>query len=326
MIVPYLEKKRILIEEELKKFIDKNINKNYFESVIEILNRKGKRIRPLLTHLIYDCLLGKNEEINKFAIIPEIIHNGTLIVDDIEDSSELRRGEKTIHKIYGIPISVNAGNLMYFVQNKIVLNSKINKKQKYEILKSISVALEKIHLGQGMDIYWSENKIYNISLNEYIKMASYKTGALIALSLKISAILSGKKKYLKNLEKIGAMIGILFQIKDDLLNLEEGMLGKEFGEDIREGKRTFVVINTLELANKEDKEKLIKILNKKNNSKKEIVDAINIMKKYSSFIKAENYSKMLKFKIKTEISYVIKDQDKRQLFFEFLDLLDNRKK
>lgn len=326
MISDYFEQIKVKTEALIEQFLSTN-SKNLKEinkPITEILKRKGKRLRPILTQLTYDSFTKEKNDISKFIIIPELIHNATLIIDDIEDSSEYRRNKKAIHKIHGMPISINSSNLFYFLPQKIIYNSKLKKKKKLKILSELNKTLTKLHIGQGKDIYFTEKNSQKISIKEYLNMCSLKTGELISFSLKLGAILANKEKRLKELEILGRDIGVAFQIKDDILNLKEDSLGKTFSEDITEGKKTFIIIYALDKANKKDKEKLTKILNSKTKDKNEIKKAINILNKYEAINEATKFSNFLIKKSKRKINNIIKNKKQRKLFLELLHFLEKR--
>ena len=264
------------------------LNKGIAEPTWEILDRGGKRWRPALFLLICEALGKKSEDCLDFAIIPEVVHNGTLIVDDIEDSSELRRGKPCTYKIYGVDVAVNAGNAMYYLP----LLPLMEKKAQFpaEILRDIyEVYVQEminLSLGQAMDITWHRGIANANDLNEedYLQMCAYKTGTLARMAAKISAVLAGANKEL--VEKLGSFaesIGIAFQMQDDVLDLT----GKEFakkkggvGQDITEGKRTLMVIRTLKNANSSDRKRLIQILNMHTSDQALRDEAIALMQKY----------------------------------------------
>ena len=245
------------------------LNKGVAEPIWELLDRGGKRWRPALFLLICDALGEKSEDCLDFAIIPEVVHNGTLIVDDLEDSSELRREKPCTYKVFGVDIAVNAGNAMYYLPLLPLIEKKASLPAEtlrdiYEVYVQEMINLS---LGQAMDITWHRGIANADALDEedYLQMCAYKTGTLARMSAKISAVLAGADKNL--VEKLGRFaesIGVAFQMQDDVLDLT----GKAFaekkggvGQDITEGKRTLMAIHTLKNAGNADKQRLIQILN-----------------------------------------------------------------
>ena len=307
----FLEEKAPLIDKAIEKYLPRDfseksilfkvnppkyssnleaLNKGIAEPIWEILDRGGKRWRPALFLLICEALGKNSEDCFDFAIIPEVVHNGTLIVDDLEDSSELRRGKPCTYKIYGVDIAVNAGNAMYYLPLLPLMEKKATLPAEtlrdiYEVYVQEMINLS---LGQAMDITWHRGIANADALDEeaYLQMCAYKTGTLARMAAKISAVLAGANKEL--VEKLGHFaesIGVAFQMQDDVLDLT----GKEFaekkggvGQDISEGKRTLMVIRTLKNANGADRKRLIQILNMHTSDQALRDEAIALMQKYRS--------------------------------------------
>ena len=266
------------------------LNKGVAEPVWEILDRGGKRWRPALFLLICDALGGNSADCLDFAIIPEVVHNGTLIVDDLEDSSELRRGKPCTYRIFGVDIAVNAGNAMYYLP----LLPLMEKKAQFpaEMLRDIyEVYVQEminLSMGQAMDITWHRGIANADDLGEedYLQMCAYKTGTLARMAAKISAVLSGAdKEVVEKLGRFAESIGVAFQMQDDVLDLT----GKAFaekkggvGQDITEGKRTLMVIHTLKNAGSAERKRLIQILNMHTSDQALRDEAIALMQKYGA--------------------------------------------
>jgi geranylgeranyl pyrophosphate synthase len=213
-----------------------------------------------------------------------VVHN-TLMVDDIEDDSDFRRGKPCIHKIYGNDIAINAGNAMYFLPLKIIMQSSLPDKTKNALYEVYAQEMINVSLGQGMDIYWHKGLKQDVSEKEYLQMCAYKTGCLARMAAKIGAVIGGATpKQLNALDEFVETIGIAFQIQDDVLNLtagEEGKkdlggeYGKEIGGDVSEGKITLMVIHALKNSPKKTRLKEILAMHTKNQAL--INEAIGIM-------------------------------------------------
>lgn len=278
----------------------------------ELFNRGGKRLRPVLACLVCESFGGgravtreqvtcTEDLIYKLATIPEILHTGTLMIDDIEDKSDLRRGQPTVHKMFAENLTINSGNFLYYFPQLILKNVEISAEKKLKIYEVISEEMTKLHLGQGMDILWSNQKKYDVSVKEYLQMSEYKTGTLLNLAFQIGGILSNQtEEVLLELKKLAYKIGVAFQVQDDVLNLKDGdKWGKTYGEDIREGKLTYLVVRTFDVIRnskfniKNDQEELIDILEKENNSQEEIKQAVELIEKNRTFEKANRFCEKL---------------------------------
>jgi len=244
----------------------------------------------------------------------EIFHNFTLIHDDIEDSSELRRGKPCIHILHGIPLAINAGDGMFVHVLKAISNSKLSCDEKDKVVKYLTHGFIQVLNGQGYELGWIYNNEWNLTEEDYFKMAIGKTGELIATSAKVGAFLGGaNEEEVLEMESFGLEIGLAFQIQDDVLNLigEEEKYKKEIGGDIREGKRTLIVIDALKKLDEKNKNELVRILSAKENSKEEIEWAIEKMKETGSINYAKTYAEELVDKGKKRLSFV-KNNDKRR--------------
>lgn len=268
-----------------------------YEPGWELLGRGGKRWRPILMMLVIEAMGKDPAQHLDFLSIPEVVHNGTLIIDDIEDGSDLRRGKPCIHKIpkYGIDVAVNCGNAMYYIP----LLPLIRGRQKYDEGLLLDVydiyAQEMINIshGQAMDIYWHKGKSKSVTVGQYLQMCAYKTGTLARMSAKIGARLAGADESLVNaFGRYAEAIAVAFQIQDDVLNLQE-KLGKEAGEDIKEGKRSLLVIRALSKLKSKDARRLEQILDMHTEKKTLIKEAIEIIRSTDAFAYAKKLSETL---------------------------------
>ncbi|EGR30011.1 octaprenyl-diphosphate synthase, putative [Ichthyophthirius multifiliis] len=290
MIQFHQQKQKILIFLEKKK-------KSLSEPIWDLLERGGKRWRPILCILIAEAFGKQLDDIKEICSLCEIVHNGSLIVDDIEDNSLVRRNKECIHLIYGVDISLNAGNFMYFAPfQKLLTSLRYTDKQKLEFAKIYAEEMTLLHVGQGWDILWHNmNKLQGRfpDNNQYLQMTSHKTGCLARLSSRlVCAYLGLNHDQSKALSTFAEKIGVAFQIQDDILNLE----GKEYlktkgqlGEDIHEGKMSLIVIHCLAQSSQENKKRLIEILRMHTNDQDLINEAIQIVKSTDSI----NYSRQV---------------------------------
>jgi geranylgeranyl pyrophosphate synthase len=266
------------------------LNKAIAEPIWDMLNRGGKRWRPALFLLICEALGQKSDYCLDFSIIPEVIHNGTLVIDDIEDSSEIRRGKPCTYKLFQMDIAVNAGNAMYYLPllPLIAQRTKISAEMQRDVYEVYIQEMINLSMGQAMDIAWHRGiaNADELSEEDYLQMCAYKTGTLARMAAKMAAVLAGANKPL--VEKLGGFaesIGVAFQMQDDILDLtgEEFAKGKGcVGGDITEGKRSLLVIYTLKKASNTDKNRLIKILNMHTSDQKLRDEAIELMQKYGA--------------------------------------------
>ncbi len=347
----YIKENSKLIDRELKNFFPKKLNKKWLENSLgkaefrldektltkslaepiwDFLERGGKRWRPALMLLSFEALGGKNKEkILPLSVLPEFLHNGSIMIDDIEDSSELRRGKKCTHLLFGEDLAINAGNAMYFLpfsllyRNKLELNDKTLRK----IYDLCAIEMMKLSAGQAMDIQWHKNHVDYLTEKHYLQMCAYKTGALARLSAKLGAIMAeAKEKETQKIGKYAESIGVSFQIQDDVLNLtgEKFAEGKGLGEDIHEGKKTLILLHTLRKASDKDKKRLKEIIDLHPEKQETINEAIGIMEKYRSIDYAKQKAKNLVKKSWKEVEPYLKNEEAKNKLKEFGDYLVER--
>ena len=196
----------------------------------------GKGVRIKLVKAFNHWLNISKEKMDIICDIIQMLHNASLLVDDIEDNSVLRRSQPVAHKVFGTPQTLNCANYMYFV----ALNN-IVKLRSTETVEIFSDAMLKLHKGQAMDIYWRDNFVCP-SEADYREMAVYKTAGLFKLAIDLMQVYSENKL---DLAPLLLDIGLYFQIRDDYANLvsEEYEKNKSFAEDLSEGKFSFPIIH-----------------------------------------------------------------------------------
>ena len=241
----------------------KNRNPNsLYEPGSYILNSGGKRLRPLLVLLSAKAVGGKFNNAYNAAAAVEMLHNFTLVHDDIMDNADKRRGRLTLHKKYDHNTAILTGDSLLSIAYEFLLKD-CNGNAK-EVISSFTHGLIEVCEGQSLDTDFELRK--NVSLSEYIVMIKKKTAAMAEMCCKIGALLGGgTKKQVNALGKYGLNLGIAFQIQDDLLDIsaDEKEFGKTIGGDLVEGKKTFLFLEALEKSSGEDRRKLQKVIERK---------------------------------------------------------------
>jgi octaprenyl-diphosphate synthase len=254
------------------------------------LKSGGKKIRPLLT-LGSAKLCGYTEgdrDINLAACV-ELIHNATLLHDDVIDNSDLRRGIKTPNVIWGNQSSILVGDYLLSRCFEMMVED-----GSQEVLKLLSSTSSKIAQGEVSQLeYKSEIDVLE---ETYFKIINSKTAALFAAATRVGACITNKNRKEKDaLESYGRNLGLAFQIADDALDYysTNKIFGKEIGKDFYEGKVTLPAIFLHQKANLSERIFLEKIFKKKNRSEKEFIQMQNLIKKYDSisdcFKRAEHF-------------------------------------
>ena len=210
--------------------------------------KKGKGIRPSLCLFTCDALGGDIEKALPAAVSLELIHNFSLIHDEIQDSDEIRHHRPTLWNVWGIPKALVAGNVMRVLADKSMSTMPSDHSKLLTVSSSIvsEACLEMIE-GQYMDISFEGGD--GISVDQYMKMISHKTGALLRSSVHIGAVIGSRGGRVADIfREIGIKLGFMFQIRDDILGTwgETTSTGKPVGSDIRRKKNTLPIIHARE--------------------------------------------------------------------------------
>jgi geranylgeranyl diphosphate synthase type I len=223
----------------------------------------GKRLRPLLAIMTYEALGGKDDKILPFAAACEVLHNWLLVHDDIEDGDKVRRDKPTVWVKYGLAHGINIGDFMAHKVFELILMSKekgLSDDVVFRLLKAMTDTALRTSEGQALDMNLRNN--INPTEKEYLESAIGKTARYLTVPMIGAAIVSGNDKLIPKLIEFGTYLGPAFQIADDILDLTEGKGRKEIGRDIKEGKRSILVVHCLSKCSKDEKTKLLSILSK----------------------------------------------------------------
>ena len=271
-----VEDKLMLVEEKIESKLESNVDLVQ-EMTDYHLKTGGKRLRALLTlGSAKLCGYSKGTRDINLAACVELIHSATLMHDDVIDNGSLRRGKKTLNKIWDNHSSVLVGDyLLSRCFEMMVEDGNI------EVLKLLSSTSSKIAQGEVLQL---QHKGEVDMLEEtYLRIISAKTAELFAAATKVGAILSNmKSKEKEALEFYGRNLGLTFQIADDTLdyNSELKLFGKKIGQDFYEGKITLPIILLFQKANFEEKENLKKSFSKRIRDENDLIYVLSLIKQY----------------------------------------------
>lgn len=305
-----------------KNFI-KNLDRNvYIEKLIkpirEIVDRGGKSWRSYATVACCDVVGGNSQEELDWLSLPELIHVGSLIVDDVQDKSSVRRGGPTIHKMHGDGIAINSGCAAYFIGQVCIYNSKHTLEKKVQIYNWYFEAMRASHSGQALDIYGLDYLFPDVinlpSLakklpGKVLAIHKLKSAAPASYLARIGACLGGgTEEQINALADFFEALGISFQIIDDVLNLKGfENKGKTKAEDITAGKITYPIAIAMSLMSKAEKSKLYSIIKSKTKNQNELNKAFRLITKYPTFSICEKYAKQKLEKAWKKLDPLIED-------------------
>ena len=225
---------------------------NLYRPVQYILSLGGKRIRPAMMLMAYNMYRDDVERILDPALALEIYHNFTLLHDDLMDNADVRRGKPTVHMRWDANTAILSGDVMLTLAD--VYMSRVDDAYFREVMATFHTTSIEIAEGQQYDMDFETRT--DVTETEYIEMIRLKTSVLLACALKIGAILGGaSKEDAEHLYRLGESIGLAFQLRDDYLDVygDPKVFGKKVGGDILCNKKTYLYINALRLADKEQR-------------------------------------------------------------------------
>ncbi|HEY7110197.1 MAG TPA: polyprenyl synthetase family protein [Nitrososphaeraceae archaeon] len=253
-----------------------------FQASSFYINTGGKRLRPFM--VIKSCEMFGGIEVNAIpaAAAVELVHNFSLIHDDIMDNDDFRHGVSTVHKRYGIPLALLAGDVLFSKAFQLLSSAnnayQVGNNAVREMVERLATACVSVCEGQATDTGLANSESFP-TINEYLDMVKKKTASLFEVScaLGVLSCTGTSKNDVENLSRFGNGIGIAFQLIDDLIGIvgDPKLTGKAVGNDIREGKKTFPIILAIGAASNSQKDQILKVYGSKKSSEDEIRAAVD---------------------------------------------------
>ncbi|KAJ1819220.1 hypothetical protein LPJ56_001628 [Coemansia sp. RSA 2599] len=271
----------------------------------------GKEIRTLMINAFNDWLNLDSAQLTSISNIIRKLHTSSLMIDDVEDNSDLRRGIPVTHKIYGVPMTINTANYMYFIALQDVLAMK-----NAPLVDIFTEELLNLHRGQGMELYWRDTMTCPTEA-QYLEMVEHKTGGLFRLAVKMMQQCSDRDA---DFAELVNMMGAFFQIRDDYMNLQsaEYSNNKGYCEDLTEGKFSFVITHAI--TSGDDGAQLMSILRQKTTDNNVKSYAVSLMAKARSF----EYTKRFLDRLEDEIALKIKEHGGNEVLEQLMAKLSVR--
>lgn len=212
-----------------------------------------------MTAAFNDWLHVPQDQLTLIGKIVQMLHNASLLMDDVEDDAQMRRGTPVAHKIYGVPQTINTANYVYFLAYKELFALRDQSHANERLDEIVNEEFLNLHRGQGLEMYWRDS-LQCPTEEEYIGMVNNKTGGLLRLAIKLMMVKSAS-----NVDYVPLvnLIGVYFQIRDDYMNLQSDQyaVNKGFAEDLTEGKFSFPVVHAIR-ANQSNRQ-IINVLQKR---------------------------------------------------------------
>ena len=321
-----LKKRADFFDTQLQKFLNDGSPENLYNAARHLPLAGGKRLRPCMAMISCEAVKGDVIQVVPLAISLELIHNFTLVHDDIMDKSEMRRNMPAVHMKYGEPTAIIAGDLLFTK----AFESMHNISGDISIFKNVEFGLidciREICEGQQLDMEFETRNI--VSEEEYITMIRKKTAVFFQYAAEAGALLGGGSHEQANaLNQYGLTLGLGFQIWDDYLDMssDKETLGKDIGNDIRNGKKTLIAVHCLNNVKAEDKKILGQLFGNKDATDEQIKQVYDIFSKTGSVEYAKktamNYCEQAKKSLK-----ILPDSDAKKILINLAEYAIKREK
>ena len=335
-----LEKEKTKIEDKIEEFFNRALKqgtlynqflRQFYSDLLNYLRYGGKRLRPVSLVTIYKGLGGNNESIYDLSISVELLHNASLVHDDIIDHDLVRRGNPSFHAFYadwfnknlkkssdqadfGLAMGILGGDLLVDMGVEVILSSPFDQIKKLKAATYYLKAYKELIEGVLSESYLQNLPLEKVTEKEYLDMIKFKTGALFEKSILIGAVLADEnEKYKEKLSEYAILLGQSFQIRDDILGVfgDPKKTGKSIEGDIREGKKTLLAIN----ANKNSE--LIELYGKQNLTNEELQTVRKILEEIGALEK----TKMIAIDLAEKASKILKNIKLEEKAFKFFNEL-----
>ena len=320
------EEQYLSLKARIDRYLLEEVGETYPTSLYRplkyVLAGGGKRIRPVLVLLACEAVGGKAEQAVHAGAGIEILHNFTLVHDDIMDHAESRRGRATVHTRWDENTAILVGDELLALAYRILLRTTSPRIR--EIASVFTEGVVEVCEGQAYDKEF-ETKV-NVTVDQYLLMIRKKTGKMVAVATELGALIGGAAApEITSLRSYGESVGRAFQIQDDLLDViaDEKKFGKRIGGDLKEGKKTFLLLEALRSTSGRDKVLLKTLMKKKGVSEKKLREFRRIYEESGAITKAKNAVHADIREAKQELDR-LKPSPAREMLFWFTDMLLNR--
>jgi len=321
-----LKKRADFFNKQLEKFLSEGEPENLYDAVRHLPLAGGKRLRPSLAMISCEAVSGDVRDVMPLAIAVELIHNFTLVHDDIMDKSKMRRNIPSVHIKFGEPTAIIAGDLLFTKafesMHGIQGNPSIFKNVEFGLIDCV----REISEGQQLDMEFEKRQ--NVTEDEYLEMILKKTAVTFMYAAEAGAILGGgTKEQASALNEYGKSLGLGFQIHDDYLDMssDKKTLGKDIGNDIRNGKKTLIAVHCLNNASGDDKKLLNKIFGNAKATDQEVNQVFNLFKKVGSVEYAKTTAVQYCEKAKKALE-ILPDSEAKQILLQLAKYSIKREK
>ena len=264
---------RSLIDQRIASLLRQGNSRELSDGCRYVLLAGGKRVRSVLVLLSAEAVGGTTRHALHAAAAAEIMHNFTLVHDDIMDHAHSRRGQPTVHMKWNVDYALLVGDVLIGLASQSLLRTPTSDLRRMARL--LTSGLLEVCEGQALDLKYEDSP--SVTLEQYFSMIEKKTARLFSMSAELGGLVGGgTPRQVIALRRFGHYLGRAFQVQDDLLDVvaDQRQFGKKIGGDIVEGKKTFLLLSALERARGKEKETLQRIMQRQRDIRKDTVERI----------------------------------------------------
>ncbi len=281
-VLKEITKRAKVVDGQVMSYLAGDDDKKLMMAVRHYPSAGGKRLRPVLAEVVAQAVGKAGERAIPFACSLEIIHNFTLVHDDVMDNDSMRRGRPAVHVLFDIPTAIIAGDALFARAFEVLSESDVSPQQMKRLLKITAHTVWLIAEGQQEDMDFEKIPAAQLAMDDYMSMIYKKTAVLFECAAEGGTLIAGgTEEQITSMKEYARLLGMGFQVWDDILALtgDEKTLGKPVGNDIRNGKRTLIVLHALHSLDGSDprRKTLLKALGNAKATSEEIEAAINAL-------------------------------------------------
>ena len=323
MLMDHQQRTKEIIKEvdrALIRYVERGTHEKLIRAMRHYPEAGGKRMRPVMAILVAEAVGKRGKEALPFGCSLEIIHNFTLVHDDVIDKDPIRRGRPAVHIAFDEPTAIIAGDALFAIAYDVLATTNVDGERLRRLLRTVSDTVFLVAEGQQIDVDNEDRP--SVSREEYLDMVEKKTAVLFACAAEGGAIIgNGTEEQIADMKEYARLLGIGFQIWDDVLGIkgDAKKVGKPVGSDIRNGKRTLIVVDALERLEKDERKTvLMDALGNENATDEQVRAAVQLLEDVGSIEQARQFALDYAKRAKDLLS-CLKDSEEKEMLREMVD-------
>ncbi len=323
MLMDHQQRTKEIIKEvdrALIRYVERGKHEKLIKAMRHYPEAGGKRMRPVMAILVAEAVGKRGKEALPFGCSLEIIHNFTLVHDDVIDKDPIRRGRPAVHIAFDEPTAIIAGDALFAIAYDVLATTNVDGERLRRLLRTVSDTVFLVAEGQQIDVDNEDRP--SVSREEYLDMVEKKTAVLFACAAEGGAIIgNGTEEQIADMKEYARLLGIGFQIWDDVLGIkgDAKKVGKPVGSDIRNGKRTLIVVDALERLEKDERKTVLTdALGNENATDEQVKAAVQLLEDVGSIEQARQFALDYAKRAKDLLS-CLKDSEEKEMLREMVD-------